>query len=209
MLKKLPFFFSLYLILVIGSLVAILFFEKGEILLWINQNFRTTFSDKSMVYITFLGDGFFFGLISLGLILRRWRVGVLYAIAGLTQLGLVAFFKRIVFSDFVRPKKFFEGEEVLTFIDNVEVASYYSFPSGHSAAIFLLTGLIALTFNISKEKHFVLLLIAILVGFSRIYLLQHFFIDVVGGSVLGVLLALVVWFSLGPKLLGTERSYKF
>jgi membrane-associated phospholipid phosphatase len=153
-----------------------------------------------MPMITHLGDGIFFALVTLVLLIWRWRVGVLFVLAGIIQAIVSYLLKRKVFSDMSRPKKFFEGVYDLNFIEGVEVHSRFAFPSGHTMTAFLMATLLALIFLRRVHWSVLLLMLAILVGFSRIYILQHFYRDVVAGSLVGVLLALGIYYFLGPAL---------
>jgi membrane-associated phospholipid phosphatase len=69
-----------------------------------------------------------------------------------------------------------------------------SFPSGHTMSAFGLYSMLAL---LSRGKNRYLLMtlagISILTGISRIFLVQHFLVDVIGGAVLGMLISLLVW----------------
>jgi membrane-associated phospholipid phosphatase len=65
--------------------------------------------------------------------------------------------------------------------------SFFSFPSGHSAGAFSLFFMISLI--LSGKRKFLgvfLFLLAMLTGYSRIYLGQHFPVDVYAGSIIGV-----------------------
>jgi membrane-associated phospholipid phosphatase len=66
-----------------------------------------------------------------------------------------------------------------------------SFPSGHTVTAF--STAVVLTY-LAKNKNWgvLFLVVAIMVGYSRMYLSEHFFEDVTAGSVLGVLLT-VFW----------------
>jgi membrane-associated phospholipid phosphatase len=69
--------------------------------------------------------------------------------------------------------------------------SYHSFPSGHTVTAFS-TAIIIAYWAKKKFWGFPLLLLAALVGYSRMYLSQHFFEDVTAGSTIGVVVT-VVW----------------
>ena len=60
-----------------------------------------------------------------------------------------------------------------------------SFPSGHSVSAFCAA--VVITF-VTKEKYWgtFMLIIAALVAYSRMYLSEHFLIDVTAGSALGI-----------------------
>jgi membrane-associated phospholipid phosphatase len=66
-----------------------------------------------------------------------------------------------------------------------------SFPSGHTTSAF--TAAVVLTYITPRKAWGLLFFVfAVLVGYSRMYLSEHFFEDVVGGSAIGVLLT-VFW----------------
>lgn len=65
----------------------------------------------------------------------------------------------------------------------------YSFPSGHTTAVFSL----AISYSLVYRYLIVpLIFCALLVGISRIYLGQHYPTDVLAGGILGTTVALVV-----------------
>ena len=90
-----------------------------------------------------------------------------------------------------RPKEFFAPGQYAYFIDGVTHTGFSSFPSGHSTSIFALATLLAL-FEKNKKWNIGYLLGAVAVGYSRIYLGQHFLGDVLVGSFIGVSLAILV-----------------
>jgi membrane-associated phospholipid phosphatase len=83
----------------------------------------------------------------------------------------------------------------LHLVDGVQMLSYNSFPSGHSATIFALCLCLAAFSGLNRWK-VVLFFIAVLVAFSRIYLSQHFLSDTYFGSMIGVLIASITYIRL-------------
>ena len=71
----------------------------------------------------------------------------------------------------------------------------YSFPSGHSTTAFALFFIFGF-FVKNKKWQILFFILALSTAISRMYLLQHFFIDVYFGSILGVLIATIVFVSI-------------
>lgn len=182
-----PYF--LFLAVAIGFIIGT---GHGDVVLWINAR-RNDFLDFFFTYWTYVGDGALFGIVFLGLVVRRWRVAVVFAITGLVELIVSSTLKRIVFADVPRPKKYFEAQDILKFIDGVDVYVSYSFPSGHTMTAFTIFTFLSLLMKEEQRKwSFMLLMSAVLVAISRMYLLQHFLIDVTAGSAIGILIALTM-----------------
>jgi membrane-associated phospholipid phosphatase len=113
------------------------------------------------------------------------QIGVSFLVSGL----LVQVIKHLVNSP--RPKLYF-GPNTIHFIYGITRTGSYSFPSGHTATIFALTTLLSLYFTGRKSGLF-FIAIAVLTGFSRIYLSQHFPIDILVGSGIGFLISVLVY----------------
>lgn len=97
-----------------------------------------------------------------------------------------------------RPYLYFKDlgiSEALSFVSGVSInKGYTSFPSGHTTAVFALSTFVTLQSRPLNWLSVTLGFMAISVGFSRMYLMQHFLEDVLAGSVVGVLLAVgMVW----------------
>jgi undecaprenyl-diphosphatase len=69
-------------------------------------------------------------------------------------------------------------------------SKFHAFPSGHTAAS---TAFFLTLFFAHRRVGSVLLAIPLLIGFSRMYVAAHYISDVVGGALLGIAAALVVW----------------
>ena len=81
---------------------------------------------------------------------------------------------------------------------------FYSFPSGHTTSIFSICILLSLIIN-QKKYNYVFFMIALLVGFSRIYLSQHFLMDVFVGSLVGSMITIFTFLFLRYRLKGLKK----
>ena len=89
-----------------------------------------------------------------------------------------------------RPTAFMANSCILHYVPGVKVYMAHSFPSGHTATAFAMFFMLSIISKSNYSKLF-FFLSALIVGFSRVYLLQHFFIDVYFGSIVGTLFALI------------------
>lgn len=156
--------------------------EKGQDVLFVNGH-HTQFLDWFFRSFTYVGDGILFvPAILLALFIRFQNAVILSAIGIVNGLG-VSLFKKVFFSDAERPVRLLD-HDLLHYVPGVDVHSHFSFPSGHTASIFALVAFLSLA---SGNRYWTVLftIIALLVGYSRIYLLQHFLLDVTGGAILG------------------------
>ncbi len=154
---------------------------------------------------TFMGDGIF-ALCLAGLLFyfkkKQQALAMLYAflISGIT----VQVIKNLVSSP--RPKLFFEAGQYLHFIDGVSMANNSSFPSGHTATAFgIATVLVLILKNKTWQPH--ILIAAVLAGYSRIYLAQHFLLDVMIGAVIGCTSGIAAFY-LAKNIKGIKLSIK-
>ena len=145
--------------------------------------------------ITNIGDGIlllpflalFFILSKFGVIKRK--VFVEYFCGSLITIFLVLVVKNLIFDGLPRPFLYFQNSGIIpSNYDSYGITFYKlnSFPSGHtSTATFLL--LFLLRFVRKRFYKNIIFLLLVLVGFSRIFLFQHFFVDVVTGFCIGIL----------------------
>jgi len=99
--------------------------------------------------------------------------------------------KNIFFKGNPRPSLAITDHSLFHSVTGVELHSLNSFPSGHTTTAFT----IFLLATILIQKKWILpvgLLYATLAGYSRIYLAQHFPIDVAGGIIAAIL---TIWIS--------------
>ena len=67
----------------------------------------------------------------------------------------------------------------------------YSFPSGHTFGAFAMAS--ALACGVRRSIGTVFLMLAALIGFSRMYLFVHYPTDVIAGAALGIFFGVVAW----------------
>ncbi|MDN4753543.1 phosphatase PAP2 family protein [Porphyromonadaceae bacterium W3.11] len=184
-------FFIPYFIYVTVLLVTILMTDKGMLHLTMNQ-YHTPFLDSFFRYYTELGASLPF-VIAIGYLF--YKVGSsLYILVTLGINALVTNGLKLVFRE-PRPIVYFQlfyPDHSLPLVEGVKVYSHNGFPSGHTSAAFALMICIVL---MSKRKDIALIafILAALLGFSRVYLSQHFTEDVLFGSAVGISVGLILY----------------
>ena len=79
----------------------------------------------------------------------------------------------------------------------------YSFPSGHTAAAFSATMGLYFSKDSDKKLWVLVLVLAVMIAFSRMYFYVHYPTDILGGAVVGVLCGY-----LGAKIVGMYEDGK-
>ena len=176
---------SLFLVVIVGIILMI--FGKRGTFITVNGNYNLQL-DYFFQYITFLGDGLIYIPIVVYCLVfnRKFLVPVL---AGIIICTIITqFLKNVVFPDQLRPLSLEVERIFIHKVQGVPLHRRHSFPSGHTSTAFTMALLLC---SILKNKvwAFVLPLIAFLVGYSRVYLAQHFPTDVCAGMVVGIISA--------------------
>jgi membrane-associated phospholipid phosphatase len=187
--------FQRFLLLASGAvlfsvLVAAMLIPKGNDVLWINGN-HNDFADRFFTLITYGGDGKIFVPLILITLFVRFSYTLVAVLSWVGHGVLCSLLKRLVFPTMLRPTGAIDND-LLYFVPGVDVHANYSFPSGHTATAFCFAVLLALLVK-RRSVFFVVIAFAMTVAYSRIYLLQHFLIDVVGGAFIGTAVALITW----------------
>jgi membrane-associated phospholipid phosphatase len=188
-LQQIKLFFILYLILLAACLVVKFLFSRPDIFFAVNSR-HSDWADSIEPYLTDLGNGWTIIIISCIVALFNYRVAFLLA----TTYGVTSIVAQVIkhLVNAPRPKLFFNKQlSHIHFVKGVYIDTIGSFPSGHTVTAFS-TALVVTYLCKNKYWGAPLLIVAILVGFSRMYLSEHFFEDVVGGSVIGVIIS-VIW----------------
>lgn len=191
------FTWAMTFILILGFIV--LASISKETLFWVLNQQHTYPGDLFFRYFTHVGDGLFmlaWGVIFLGLGRRKLGVMILIAfvVSGLIAQGV----KRI--KPEPRPGRYFAHIEQIHKVQDQPLTGNNSFPSGHTTTAFAFFAMLAFVTK-NKGLQTLYFLCAVLVGYSRIYLGQHFFKDVYAGAIIGFLTALGVLWSMRNKML--------
>jgi undecaprenyl-diphosphatase len=147
----------------------------------IGENRKLNKFDRMFVTATFLGDGYIWASLALGLLLFGGTVDRRYVGIGFfVTVANIAIFRVIkTLTGRVRPENKEEKEERLrTRIDG------YSFPSGHATTSF---GLAWVIFNCYPHVavQTSVYVVAATIAFSRVVVREHYPLDVLGGAILG------------------------
>ncbi|WP_313155103.1 phosphatase PAP2 family protein [Lacrimispora sp.] len=157
-------------------------------ILYFLQSLHTPWLDVLMKEITSLGDHGMFWILT-GVVLlcfKKTRLMGLCVILSLAAGLLIGntFLKNMI----ARERPCWIDNSVPLLINNPRD---YSFPSGHTLASF--EGAVSIWLY-NRKWGTAALILAALIGFSRMYLFVHFPSDVLGGLVLGILIAVLVHF---------------
>ncbi len=163
------------------------------------NSLNSPLADSMMIYTTYAGDGLF--LLFIGLVLVAFNRSLwLVTLLSLSVPSLITqLLKRTIFEDSHRPALLMAQIPELHYVEGVLMNQYNSFPSGHTTAAFSLYTLLALL-SISKKNGWFWAVIAAAVGLSRVYLLQHFWADIMAGSILAVCVVTFIYTFFAAKL---------
>ena len=158
---------------------------KNEAFLYLNANLGLV-ADKVFEYSSYLAEGwiwipYFIVLVGLykkdkAFILMNFLISTL-----LTQ-----FAKNFIFTTAMRPMASGLDATQIHTVPGVEIHTFNSFPSGHTATAFTLFILTTYLFP-NKYALSIGIIYAIVCGYSRIYLAQHFPLDLAGGIFVALL----------------------
>jgi len=182
--KNLSFWIPFILIGLIATIFLVQI-EKSDVIKYFSDH-RTDFYDSFFAFITKLGEPIIFIIIGLLLLTRRYLDTLILLLLS-AVLSIVSFTLKSVFAH-PRPRIILQdqiGNEIIP-VEGIHIFSgHTSFPSGHTLAAFALFTYVALLIK-SPIIKILSLIIAVFVGISRVYLIQHFYEDIFFGMWLGV-----------------------
>lgn len=183
-----------YAVFLLICAVLLLSFSKPELHILLNKA-NSSFFDIFFKYATHLGDGTMIALLGVVFLFVKYRYLFAFLMGSLSAALLVNLFKKVIFDEMYRPAKYFELFETyqLHLVEGVNQHSLQSFPSGHTATAFSVFFMLALVAK-NKWVKFLLLFAAAVVAYSRVYISQHFVVDIVAGSIISVILMLLSFY---------------
>ena len=193
-------FFILLSVLYFIGAIFLLNLSKVNIHLWFNS-FHSVCCDYFFRYYTEIGNGV--TIFTIAVIIYffdkrlAWTIGLSALFAGVT----VQLIKHFVFPEVMRPSAVIDH---LYLVKGMLMNKMYSFPSGHTATSFAMFSVLVFYFK-KKRLKLLFLIFALLVGYSRIYLSQHFLVDVYFGSIVGVVFAMIMYYFFFVKVRTNEK----
>jgi len=162
---------------------------KNEFFLLLNGNLGIA-ADYFFGIYTNAGDGAIWiaVLLIVLFVLKRKNSWPLIVSAFVISTLITHLFKDILVPGTPRPWNAITDHSLIHHVSFVEPLHLSSFPSGHTATAFSIYLVFCLLLN-NKWWLWAGLILALPVGYSRIYLAQHFPFDVAGGIIAGVISA--------------------
>ena len=158
----------------------------SQILLYIQEHIRNDTLNPYVITFTHLGDGGILWIITSIILMcfkKTRKIGLVCAFS----LLIGALITNVTLKNIVaRTRPFYAIEDLVTLIN---YPKDFSFPSGHSTSWF--AGGCGMFLTINKRVSFIFLILATLMGFSRLYVGVHYPTDVLCGLIVGVVSAIV------------------
>ena len=161
----------------------------GGFLLFLQESVRNPILDNLMIFITSLGNGGMIWIVATIVLLipkKTRKAGIMSAVA---LLGSLIINNNIVKNIVQRPRPF------VTFTDLqiiIPIPSEFSFPSGHTSSSFAAAAVFYR--HLPKKLGLPSVILAGLIGFSRLYVGVHYPTDVIAGVLMGILLSYLAEF---------------
>ena len=161
----------------------------GAFLLFLQESVRNPILNSIMIFITSLGDEGVIWIVATILLLipkKTRKAGIMSAVA---LLGSLLINNNIIKNIVQRPRPFvtFTDLEII-----IPTPSEFSFPSGHTSSSFAAAAVFYR--HLPKKLGLPSVILAGLIGFSRLYVGVHYPTDVIAGVIMGILLSYLAEF---------------
>ena len=211
-----------YFVLLTCVLGLLYIYPKLELHLMLNS-WHTSTEDTFFKYYSMLAEGPLYVLALLPIFWKQIQMTILFALSELTGGAVLQILKHLF--SFDRPISAFENcpNMVLPLVQGVDMHHSNSFPSGHASTFFVFFTCCALILAYHYKKEEIhnrrswllidsamvfMLILAALGAYSRVYLSQHFLLDVCVGSIIVFLAPCLFFFARGMILKLSNKLYK-
>ena len=202
-----------FLLMVVFGLLSV--YPKLELHMLLNS-WHNHLEDTFFKYYSMMAEGPIYVLALLPVLWKQIRLTVFFGLCELSGGAVLQILKHTLCLE--RPICAFEhvSNMTLPIVDGVNMHHGNSFPSGHASTFFVFCTCCALFLAYRHKlshKHqplnnilfhlslLSLLFLAALGAFSRVYLSQHFLIDVCAGSIIGFITPLIIFYFGRKKIL--------
>lgn len=160
----------------------------GNILLWIQEYMRNAFLTPVFIIITNMGNSgaVWLAVSVIMLFFRKTRKAGILSLAALLASFII---DNVILKNLIARTRPYEVIPKLRIL--ISKQGDYSFPSGHTGSSF--ASAVILYKTLPKKFGIPALTLAGLMGFSRLYLGVHYPSDVLGGAIIGSLIAIILW----------------
>jgi len=156
----------------------------GGLLLMIQEYVRTPILDNIMIFITNLGNGGMIWIAATIILLIPKKTRKIGIMSGVALLGSLIINNNILKNIVQRPRPYTRFTDLRILIPT---PSEFSFPSGHTSSSFAAAGVFYS--NLPKKLGVPAVILAGLIGLSRLYVGVHYPTDVIAGMIMGILLS--------------------
>ena len=209
-----------YSILLMSMLGLQYVYPKLELHLLLNS-YHTRLQDVFFTYYSMLAEGPLYALALIPVFWKKVRMILFFGLCELSGGAVLQILKHLI--SMPRPSSVFENypDIALPVVEGVSLHSGNSFPSGHASTFFIFCTCCALylayrykrevVHKRSKKVLFgfsllILLVLAALGAYSRVYLSQHFLSDVCMGSVIGFVTPCLMFYFGRKKILKLKSN---
>ncbi len=165
-----------------------------EFFLLLNGAGTKTF-DSFFVFISSTKSAIPLFLFIIFLLIKKYRYSfwqglvLILIVVSLSDLTSVHAFKNV----FMRLRPSYEPAIIDQIRLLVSKGGLYGFVSSHAANFFAIAAIVSRLFSERKHLPYLLYSWASLVAYSRVYVGKHYPLDIIGGAVLGIVMAKLLW----------------
>ena len=204
-----------YLVLLMAILGLMYVYPKPELHMLLNS-YHSSLQDTFFKYYSMLAEWPLYAIALLPLLWKKVKMAIFFAMCELTGGSILQILKHIISTD--RPVSVFEHYAYmdLPLVQGVTMHHGNSFPSGHASTFFMFCTCCVIIqaysyiqrdrpYSLGKKILFhtmliVLLVVAAVGAYSRVYLSQHFLADVCVGSVIGFITSFMMYLLLWNRI---------